>query len=101
MRLTTLYQNKWLLIRLPIAFASVALSIALWSLLYPMPPLHLSIATASPDGAYYLHAQRYAELFSDHGVKLAIQTSAGSQQNLEMLRSADQLTYPPIHLRLT
>ena len=58
----------------------------------PMPPSHLSIATASPDGAYYLHAQRYAELFSDHGVNLDIQTSAGSQQNLELLRSADRLT---------
>jgi uncharacterized protein len=51
-----------------------------------------SIATASPDGAYYLHAQRYAKLFSAHGVTLAIQTSAGSQQNLEMLRHADRLT---------
>lgn len=52
----------------------------------------LSIATASPDGAYYLHAQRYAEVFSAHGVTLDIQMSAGSQQNLEMLRSADRLT---------
>lgn len=50
------------------------------------------IATASPDGAYYLHAQRFAELFSDHGVNLDIRTSAGSQQNLELLRSADRLT---------
>jgi uncharacterized protein len=57
-----------------------------------MPPMRLSIATASPDGAYYLHAQRYAELLVARGVKLDIQTSAGSQQNLEMLRSADKLT---------
>jgi uncharacterized protein len=80
------------LIRLPIAVASVAFSVALWSVLYPMPPLHLRIATASPDGAYYLNAQRYAELFSVHGVSVDIQTSAGSQQNLEMLRNADRRT---------
>lgn len=59
MRLTTLYQNKWLLIRLPIAIASA-----------------------------------YAELFSVHGVKLAIQTSAGSQQNLEMLRAHAEFESP-------
>lgn len=92
MRLTTLYQHKWLLIRLPIAFASAALSIVLWSVLWPMPPMQMSIATASPEGAYYLHAQRYAELFAAHRVKLDIKTSAGSQQNLQMLRSDDRLT---------
>ena len=92
MRLKTLYQHKWLLVRLPIALASAALSTALWYFVHPVPPSHLSIATASPDGAYYLHAQRYAELLSDHGVNLDIRTSAGSQQNLELLRSADRLT---------
>jgi len=54
-----------------------------------MPPTRLSITTAGADGAYFLHAQRYAEKFAHYGVTLDVKTSAGSQQNLERLRRAD------------
>jgi TRAP-type uncharacterized transport system substrate-binding protein len=83
-----LYQRKWLWIRFPMVLAAAATATGLWMFAYPMPPDRLSISTAAADGAYYLHAQRYAEKFADHGITLEIQTSAGSQQNLERLRRA-------------
>lgn len=81
-----LYQRKWLLIRLPVMVLAVAAATCLWVLVYPMPPTHLSITTAATDGAYYRHAQRYAQRFADHGITLDIQASAGSQQNQSRLR---------------
>jgi TRAP transporter TAXI family solute receptor len=83
-----LYQRKWLWIRLPMVFAAAAVATGLWLFAYPMPPTRLSITTAGTDGAYYLHAQRYAERFAAHGITLDIQPSAGSQENLERLRQA-------------
>lgn len=81
-----LYQRKWLLIRLPVILLAAVTTACLWLFVYPMPATHLSITTAGADGAYYRHAQQYADIFSAHGITLEIQTSDGSQQNLERLR---------------
>ncbi len=81
-----LYQRKWLVVRLPVILFAVATSVCLWVFAYPMPPTHLSITTAATDGAYYRHAQHYAERFAAHGITLEVQPSAGSQQNLQRLR---------------
>jgi uncharacterized protein len=83
-----LYQRKWLYIRLPVTAVALAVIAWLWLFVYPMPPDNLSITTAGKDGAYYLQAQRYAQSFAAHGITLNIQTSEGSQENLERLRSA-------------
>lgn len=84
-----LYQRKWLLIRLPLVLAAIAVAVYLWVCVWPMPPTRLSITTAQTDGAYYLHAQRYAAKLAQHGVTLEIQSSAGSEENLKRLRQAD------------
>lgn len=84
-----LYQRKWLLIRLPLVLAAVAVAAWLWVCVWPMPPTRLSISTAQSDGAYYLHAQRYAEKFAQRGVTLEILNSAGSEENLRRLRQPD------------
>lgn len=89
MRTARLYQRKWLLIRLPVVILAVAATFWLWLRVYPMPPSHLVITTAAADGAYYRHAKHYAERFSEHGITLTVQTSAGSQQNLERLRQSE------------
>lgn len=89
MRIATLYQHNWLLIRLPIALLAAGLMTWLWQAFYPMPPTQLSITTGGAEGAYYGHARRYADVFAAHGVTLTIQASAGSQQNLDRLRQAD------------
>jgi uncharacterized protein len=82
-----LYQRKWLYIRLPVTALALAVITWLWLFVYPMPPDNLSITTAGKDGAYYLQAQRYAQSFAAHGITLNVQTSEGSQENLERLRS--------------
>jgi uncharacterized protein len=82
-----LYQRKWLLIRLPVAAVAVATIVWLWLFVYPMPPDRLSITTAGKDGAYYRMAMQYSEFFASHGIQLDVQTSEGSQENLERLRS--------------
>ena len=84
-----LYQRKWLLIRLPIVVLAAVTAVLIWACVDPIPPTTLSITTASPDGAYYRHAQRYAERFAEHGITLEVQASEGSQQNVERLRQAD------------
>lgn len=81
-----LYQRKWLLIQLPLVLLAIGAATCLWIRVYPLPPTTLSLATASADGAYFRHAQRYAEGLAAYGVTLDIQTTAGSQDNLDRLR---------------
>ncbi|MGB4118259.1 MAG: TAXI family TRAP transporter solute-binding subunit [Polaromonas sp.] len=85
-----LYQRKWLYIRLPVTALALAVIAWLWLFVYPMPPDKLSISTAGKDGAYDLQAQQYAQNFAAHGIRLDVQTSEGSQENLERLRSASE-----------
>lgn len=83
-----LYQNKWLLIRLPVLACALALAIFLWAFVWPMPPGQLSITTAGAPGAYHELGLAYARQFAERGVMLEVQTSEGSQQNLERLRAS-------------
>ena len=89
MRMAQLYQRKWLLIRLPIVALAAVTAMLIWAYVDPIPQTTLSITTASPDGAYYRHAQRYAEQFAERGITLEVRASEGSQQNMVRLRQAD------------
>ncbi len=51
----------------------------------PAPPRQLTITTGGESGAYYLFAQRYAEILARNGVALEVKTSAGSYENLERI----------------
>ncbi|MEZ5647193.1 MAG: TAXI family TRAP transporter solute-binding subunit [Burkholderiaceae bacterium] len=82
-----IYRRRWMLIHLPLALLAAGLGALLWWTLYPMPPSRLTISTALTDGAYQSHAQRYAEAFARHGVRLDILPSAGSADNLQRLQS--------------
>lgn len=88
MLVANLYQNKWLLIRLPTAAAALFLIVSIWTALFPMPPAQLSISTGGVLGSYHPLGLRYAERFAAHGVTLNVLTSAGSQQNIERLRAS-------------
>jgi TRAP-type uncharacterized transport system substrate-binding protein len=52
----------------------------------PPPPKTVRIATGSQSGAYFKYSQQYAGLFAQHGIKLEIVQTAGSVENLALLK---------------
>ncbi len=55
----------------------------------PAPPDRLVMATGSTAGAYHGFGQKYAERFRREGVELVLKSTAGSGQNLELLKRDD------------
>lgn len=55
----------------------------------PAPPLRLRIAAGEADGAYTAHASAYADYLARHGVTLEIRQTAGSIENLQLLRNGE------------
>ena len=49
----------------------------------PAPPNRIVMSTGRKDGAYYLFAQQYRDIFARSGITLEIRTSAGSLENVE------------------
>ena len=58
-----------------------------WQFVNPAPPHTLVIASGQTDGAYYLFAQRYQQRLAQDGIELEIRATAGSIENLELLRN--------------
>jgi TRAP transporter TAXI family solute receptor len=55
----------------------------------PPPPRTIRIATGGADGAYYAFARQYARLLADDGISLEVVPTAGSVENLQLLRSGN------------
>jgi uncharacterized protein len=53
------------------------------------PPRAISIATGAEDGAYYAFAQQYARLLASDGITLEVIPTAGTVDNLELLKDGD------------
>ena len=53
----------------------------------PPPPKAVRIATGGQDGAYYAFAQKYARLLARDGITLEVVPTAGSIENLDLLRT--------------
>ncbi|MEM6553445.1 MAG: TAXI family TRAP transporter solute-binding subunit [Planctomycetota bacterium] len=62
------------------------LMVLAWYFAEPAPPDRIAFAAGSPGGAYIQNAQRYANTFADAGIELAVQQTAGSMENLDLLR---------------
>ncbi len=58
-------------------------------LVEPAPPKHAVIITGREDGAYYAVAKKYAEIFKQNGIDLAVRPSAGSVENYQALLQPD------------
>ena len=71
-----------------ILISAIGFAIA-YQFVKPAPPSRMTISTGSETGAYYAYAKRYAELLAANGITLEIQTSAGSQENLERVKKGD------------
>ena len=53
------------------------------------PPKIIRIATGAKTGAYYLFAQQYARQLSRDGISLEVVSTAGSVENLDLLRKGE------------
>ncbi|MCL4181083.1 MAG: ABC transporter substrate-binding protein [Verrucomicrobia bacterium] len=70
--------------------AVVVLAVALLFLLVdPTPPREIEVATGSTNGAYHAFGLRLAERLSGEGLKVWLVPTAGSMENLGLLRSEE------------
>ena len=53
------------------------------------PPKVVRIATGAKNGAYYTFAQEYARLLASNGITLEVIPTAGSVENLELLKKGE------------
>jgi TRAP transporter TAXI family solute receptor len=53
----------------------------------PAPPRSITMATGSPEGAYFAYAKTYKELLAENGIDLILKNTAGSAENLRLLES--------------
>jgi TRAP transporter TAXI family solute receptor len=70
----------------------IVLAIVIWALMRyisPAPPRSITMTTGAADGAYHYFGQKYQTYLQKHGIKLNLQTSAGSVQNLQRLQGSD------------
>ncbi len=51
----------------------------------PAPPRHITIATGSPNGAYYAYGMAYRSILQKYGISLEVKKTAGSFENLQLL----------------
>jgi TRAP-type uncharacterized transport system substrate-binding protein len=73
----------------PALLGVVLVALAFWGasrFVEPAPPMHLTIATASKGSPYYRIAERWQKHLARNGVRLELRETAGSLQNLELVR---------------
>ncbi len=83
------------LIVAPAVLLVVAGFVVAYQFVAAAPPNRVVIATGSTAGAYHAFGQRYAEHFGRQGVELALQSSAGSIENLRNLTQSEGASISP------
>jgi len=73
----------------PAAFVVIAAFVLAFQFIKPAPPRHVVMATGGPEGAYYQFGRRYAAFLAREGITLELRPTAGSVENLELLRSGE------------
>jgi TRAP-type uncharacterized transport system substrate-binding protein len=77
-------RDLWLTI-IPVVLAALAVFALVFRFIEPAPPNSIVMSTGAVDGGYHMFAQRYQEILARDGVKLVLQPSAGSQENVSRL----------------
>ena len=77
-------QNHWPSIAIAVAAAVTALAALV--LLLTLPPRSIVMATGPEGGYYYELGERYRKVLADEGVRVRLAPTAGSVENLTMLR---------------
>lgn len=70
----------------PFLLLALALLAGAYYLLKPTPPKRVVLATGPEQGAYAAFGKRYQEELKKHGIEVVLRGSAGSRENLRMLR---------------
>lgn len=73
----------------PAALAVIAAFVLAYQFIKPAPPRHVVMATGGVDGAYHGFARRYAEILAREGIELELRPTAGSVENLRLLRAGE------------
>lgn len=71
-----------------VAFVLLAFVFA-YQFIKPAPPDRVVMATGSVDGAYHGFARRYARYLAGEGIELVLRPTAGSVENLSLLRAGE------------
>lgn len=79
--------REHLLVSLAVLVLVVAGFWTAYQFVEPAPPSQLKMATGSPAGAYSSFGQKYSAVLGQQKIRLDLQTTSGSVQNLQLLRS--------------
>ena len=78
--------RSYLSVYAPAAILTLLGFVVAYQFVDPAPPERVSIATGGSQGAYFHYAQRYARVFAGERVELEVRETAGSHENLDLLR---------------
>jgi TRAP-type uncharacterized transport system substrate-binding protein len=70
----------------PFLLLALVLLAGAYYFLKPAPPKRVVLATGSGQGAYEAFGKRYQEELKRHGIEVVLRPSAGSRENLRLLR---------------
>lgn len=71
-----------------ILVVAAACALAYW-IIDPTPPRTVKLSTGQENSAYENIGKRYAQAMAKHGIKVLLQPSQGSQENLQRLNKGD------------
>ena len=84
-------QREALLVLVPFLAVLAVVALTFWiatRFVEPAPPKSFVIATASQGSPYWKIAERYQQFLARNGVKLILQETTGSFENMQLLKSA-------------
>lgn len=73
----------------PVVVVVLIAFVVAFQFIKPAPPDHITLATGGPQGAYHAFGERYRALLAEHGVDVVLRPTAGSAENLALLRSGE------------
>jgi len=89
-RETLLSVRELLVAGLPFILLVLALFAGAYYFLKPTPPKRVVLATGTDQGAYAAFGKRYQEELKRYGIEVVLRSSAGSRENLRLLRDPKQ-----------
>lgn len=89
LRQTLLSARDLLITAGPLALLALVLLVGAYWLVNPTPPKRVVLATGPAQGAYGEFGKRYKEQLAKYGIEVVLRETAGSAENLALLRDMD------------